>query len=161
MFRPKYLIRLWRNAFEKTEVACLGIQLIELVEFLTPIIPFHTWYGADMDANFIPEALFNFRSYNLKKIGDDLALYAMLKTTDQFLSAVFIVLKREFDNSKFIEVGTEDPKFRQIDVEGVILEIRAFDTSYFELYSDDFSLIQKISNHFKKVEIETKPTSID
>lgn len=51
-------------------------------------------------------------------------------------------------NIQGIELETEDKPFRSIACDGVFLEIRAFDTSYFEIYSEDKEIIEKISRHF-------------
>ncbi|MES2273048.1 MAG: hypothetical protein V4487_02520 [Chlamydiota bacterium] len=52
---------------------------------------------------------------------------------------------QEFINS---EISTEDEQFRALDFNGILIEIRAFDTSFFEIYSEDEGVIKKISNKF-------------
>ncbi len=86
---------------------------------------------------------------NPKKVGNIFDLLSILSITDQFLSGVFIAVKEGAQISNTIELGTEDTKFRPIEMEGVVIEIRAFDTSYFEVYTEDLSLMQKISTHFQ------------
>ncbi len=150
MFKPKYLIELWKRAFKNAEAPCLGVQLAELVEFLAPLIPPHIWYGADMDANYIPDVLFNFQSAELKKIGDLSVLLEIAKVTDQFRSGVFYAVKINSNIIKYIEVGLDDKVFEETDLDGIIIEICAFDTSYFEIYSEDRQLMDMIAAHFNE-----------
>jgi hypothetical protein len=48
------------------------------------------------------------------------------------------------------DIHTEDEQFRPLNLEGVLLEIRAFDTSFFEIYSEDGNLIQALATRFNK-----------
>jgi hypothetical protein len=48
---------------------------------------------------------------------------------------------------------TEDEPFRSINCSGVLVEIRTFDTSYFEIYLEDAVLVEKFSKLYD-VEIE-------
>jgi hypothetical protein len=64
-------------------------------------------------------------------------------------------------NSKFqadgsIELGTEDEPFRFISCNGALIEVRMFDTSYIEIYSEDEIILKKISNNFNKSRIDIK-----
>ena len=54
-----------------------------------------------------------------------------------------------------VELETEDEPFRPINANGILIEIRAFDTTYFEIYSDNKELIIKISKIYN-VKIERK-----
>lgn len=54
-----------------------------------------------------------------------------------------------------VELETEDETFRSIACDGILLEIRTFDTTYFGIYSEDYELIKKLSQLYK-VEIEKK-----
>ena len=78
-------------------------------------------------------------SFQLRKIGDSHSLINICENIDQFLSGVFIAVKEKNQNFKCqdLYIGTEDEQFRSLNFDGILIEIRAFDTSYFELYSDD------------------------
>lgn len=52
-----------------------------------------------------------------------------------------------------VELETEDEQFRSLELEGILIEIRAFDASYFELYSEDLELIKELSKIYH-MEIE-------
>jgi len=47
-----------------------------------------------------------------------------------------------------VELETEDKPFRSIDSDGILMEIRAFDTTYFGIYAEDLELITKISKQY-------------
>ncbi|NGX36928.1 MAG: hypothetical protein K1000chlam2_00074 [Chlamydiae bacterium] len=147
MFEPKYLIRLDKRAFPTEQVVCLGSQLISIIKNLSELIESHIWFCADIDAiSPIPQKL-GVDSFQLTKIGDDPSLVNLCENIDQFLSGVFIAIREKDQNLKYSDlcVGTEDDQFRSLDLDGVLIEIRAFDTSYFEIYSENQELINKLA----------------
>ena len=148
MFNAKYLVRLDKNSFADGFI-CLGKQLVIILNFLENELTPHIWYGANIDANFNTNFLEKYSSFFLKKIGNLSTLKNLAKEVDQFLFGVFIAIQKDYefsDNS--LQVDTEDDRFRPLGIEGVIIEIRAFDTSYFEIYSDDYQLIRKIADKY-------------
>lgn len=44
-----------------------------------------------------------------------------------------------------VKLETEDEPFRAINCSGVIMELRTFDTSYFEIYSENLKIIEKLA----------------
>jgi len=151
MFEPKYLIRLDKKAFSHDEVICLGSQLKSIIKNLSELIEPHVWFGADVDAiSPMPKKL-GIDSFQLRKIGDSHSLINLCENIDQFLSGVFIAVKEKDHNFKCSElrVGTEDEQFRSLNLDGILIEIRAFDTSYFEVYSDSSVLIEKLPKTYK------------
>jgi hypothetical protein len=90
-------------------------------------------------------------SFELRKIGNIHSLINLCENINQFLSGVFIAVKEKNKNSKCsdLRVGTEDEQFRPLHLDGILIEIRAFDTSYFEVYSDNFDLTGKLSKIYK------------
>ena len=150
MFAPKYLIRLDKNVFFSDQVVCLGYQLKSIIESLGKLLEPHVWFCADVDAiSPIPKKL-SIDSFQLKKIGNNSYLIELCENIDQFLSGVFIAVKESNQNIKLMDlcIGTEDDQFRFLDLNGVLIEIRAFDTSYFELYSEDAGLMRKLSKMY-------------
>ncbi|MDN3506643.1 MAG: hypothetical protein P0S96_05390 [Simkaniaceae bacterium] len=132
MFNPKYRKEITSEHF-KEEFACTGAQLISVVESLKGRLSSHVWYGADLRGA---------GHGGLQRIGADSELIEYCSKVDQFLSGVFLCIDSRYTSQNFQEIAleTEDPPFRPIDCEGVLLEIRAFDTSYFEIYSEDQEL---------------------
>jgi hypothetical protein len=152
MFYPNYLIRLKKQHFDdKSQAVCLGPQLLQILNCIEQSLSLCFWYGADMDSTFFTEDtdMLNFTDYLLKKIGDIAQLKKLVSQIDQFLSGVFIAISKDVlivDNT--IDLATLDPEFRSLDIEGVMIEIRAFDTSYLEIYSNHYELMKRIANQF-------------
>jgi len=151
MFEPTFLIRLDKKAFSHNQVVCLGSQLKSIVKNLSELIEPHVWFGADVDAiSPMPKKL-GVDSFQLGKIGDSHSLINLCENIDQFLSGVFIAVKEKNQNFKCSElrIGTEDEQFRPLNLDGILIEIRAFDTSYFEVYSDNSVLMEKLSKIYR------------
>ena len=155
MFEPKYLICLEKRSFFPEQVVCLGSQLKSIIKNLGKLVEGCIWFCAEVDAiSPIPQKL-GIESFRLKKIGNNSSLINLCENIDQFLSGVFVGV-REQNQSLQLEdlcVGTEDERFRALDLNGVLIEIRAFDTSYFEIYSESFEVMKKLSKVYN-VEIE-------
>jgi len=149
-----------KDSFNNSYAACLGVQLFELLSFIENIIPRHVWYGADLDSTSNDEIL-SFTSFSLKKMGSISSLKKIANKTEQFWSGVFLAIKSEINIKKHpIMLGTEDPEFRIINLDGIIIEIRAFDTSHFEILSEDIELIKKIAvNYHVKIVEKTENCS--
>lgn len=155
MFKENYLTRLCNENFNNNTV-CLGRQVIEIIDFLEDFLPSLVWYGSDISITANTDTIFldeKFTLYTPTKIGNSYDLKKESSKVVQFLSGVFIASEKNILWPKSLKIGTED-LFRPIEMNGIILEIRAFDTSYFEIYSDDYELIKKIATHYKS-EIES------
>lgn len=155
MFKENYLTMIYNNNFNNNTV-CLGRQVVEIINFLERFLPSLVWYGSDISITANSTTIFLDEKYTLytpTKIGTS---YDFKKESDkvlQFLSGVFIASEKDILWPQNLKIGTED-LFRPIELNGIILEIRVFDTSYFEIYSDDYELIKKIATHYKS-EIES------
>lgn len=125
---------------------CLGKQLVEILELIKSDTHNLTWYGTDVEINGSNAYRLELQGYIPKKIGSIDELISLSKSVDQFLSGIFIALPKDIGPRWNIELSTEDPRFR--DIEDAIIEIRAFDTSCFEIYSSDLAIIKKLSNKF-------------
>lgn len=157
MFNPSYRVLIAAKCFPRDGVIGLGKQLISIINSAANYLPPHHWYGTDIEA--IGK---NLKKKNLKKnqvslIGNDLQFAEYCSQIDQFIWGVFLCVGSDSSSQdiKDIEIETEDAPFRPINIDGVICEIRAFDTTYFEVYSDDFGLIKSLSKVYN-VEIEKR-----
>jgi hypothetical protein len=163
MFDPKYLIRLNTKAFSDAQAICLGSQLLSIIKTLSELIEPHIWLCADVDAlSPIPQKL-GIESFQLKKLGEDSSLIDLCENIDQFLSGIFVaIIKKNQTNLSDLDLcaGTEDEPFRSLDLDGVLIEIRAFDTSYFEIYSENKLLMEKLAELYN-VKIEKFETQVD
>jgi len=155
MFKPKYRILITSKCFPEDEVICLGSQLISIVTSIKNDLLPHIWYGADVDA--IGKGARKYNNIQLSLIGSDLQFINYCSEIDQFIWGDFLCIDSNFTSQSFqdIELETEDEPFRPINANGVLIEIRAFDTTYFEIYSDNKELITKISKIYN-VKIEKK-----
>jgi hypothetical protein len=143
------------ECFPRDISICLGTQLVSIVRSVTDFLPPHVWYACDVVANG-QNIRAGFNSAQLKKMGSDLDIIEYCSRINQFTWGVFLCVDVNFtsQNIQDIELETEDEPFRSIPCNGVILEIRTFDTSYFEIYSDNMEVIWKISQIYQ-VEVET------
>ncbi len=156
MTKPNYLINVrWPGGFN-----CLGIQLKEILEFieLYPSMRETTWYAADLDASPIAECIRDFSDIFPKKVGSTRDLIVICQNIDQFLSGVFFALNKDMQVHSDSTVETEDQLFR--DIGNAILEIRAFDTTCFEIYMNDYGLAKKIEKKFHCKILTEESTSI-
>jgi len=73
-----------------------------------------------------------------------------LSDEPQFIWGVFLCIDKKYSSQNVIgvELETEDKPFRSIDSDGILMEIRAFDTTYFGIYAEDLELITKISKQY-------------
>lgn len=150
MFQPKFKILLKKENFYPAEVICLGSQLITIIQSLKKILSQHIWYAANVDAFSEVPINLNLNSFFLEKIGDDYSFIQICQKIDQFLWGVFLAIDINYSNPNIndIEVSTEDEEFRSIELGGVLIEIRAFDTSFFELYTEDERIINQLAKIF-------------
>lgn len=152
MFEPQFHIKLGRSAFGPNEqCSCLGEQFYEILTTIEKEVSSCSWYGANIQAetNLIWGP---FESFETKKIGSTKLLKELAKKTDQFLSGIFVAIsskKLNEDAVSRIELDTEDEDFRPIEIDCVVLEIRAFDTFYFSVFSEKLFLIKKIADFFQ------------
>ena len=151
MFRPKFKILITKDNFYLDEAICLGSQLAVIVDFLAKILPPHIWYASDISAFSTAINQINFDSPFLKKVGYDSSLIKICSQINQFLSGVFLAINTIFIYNEEIEktrVMTEDEQFRSLAINEVLIEIRTFDTSFFELYTENESFAKKLAEKF-------------
>ncbi len=155
MFNPKYRILLTSKCFPLDRVVCLGTQLISIIDSVKDFLPQHMWYGADVEAVGKGARKYNLNNIQLNVIGTDLQFIKYCSEIEQFIWGVFLCIDSNFSsqNIQGIELETEDEPFRSITCEGTLIEIRAFDTTYFGIYSEDLELIKNLSKIYR-VEIE-------
>lgn len=155
MFNPSYKIVLMPKCFPEDNVICLGSQLITIVNVLKDFLPDHEWYGADVDAVGKDINKIDLKSFRLNYIGSDFSLIQYCSGIDQFIWGVFVCADSNSfpKNVQGQEVETEDEPFRSIPCTGILLEIRAFDTSYFEIYSDNEKIIDLVHEKFNSSEL--------
>ena len=158
IFNPKYRVSLTSKCFPEDRVICLGTQLISIVNALKDFLPKHIWYGADVDAVGKGAMNTNVNDIQVNLIGTDLRFIQYCSGIDQFIWGVFLCIDSSFSsqNIQGIEIEAEDEPFRSIACNGILLEIRTFDTSYFGIYSEDKKITEIISRQFNFTELTCK-----
>jgi hypothetical protein len=150
MFKPKYRILLTSKYFPQDKVIGLGTQLILIINSIKKYLLPHTWYGADVEAVGKAAKKYNLNGMQLNIIGSDLQFINYCSEIDQFIWGDFLCIDDNFISQDFqnIKLITEDKSFRSINVDGILIEIRAFDTTYFEIYSENEKLMAKVSKTY-------------
>jgi len=124
------------------DAACLGPQLEQLVKVLHLNDNSEQWYYADVETN--GASSFSCAP-GLHKVGNSEDFANLLVGTDQFQSGVFLVSR--ISSPRFrANPTTEDTHL--VDLGDADVEIRAFDTTYFEVYSRDLDLLERLSNTY-------------
>lgn len=125
-------------------VACLGLQLQGILGVITQEYPDLIWYVADINAVQVMPDDITRSDPAPKYIGSKERIIDFAGLFDQFLTGVFLAVPMEshtrMPNQMYV---TEDLPFRKIDP--AVLEIRAFDTSYFEIYSTEKHILTRLS----------------
>lgn len=158
MFNPKYRLLITKKCFPSDQCICLGSQLISIVNLLKKVLPIHIWYGANVNATGEGANELDINGLQLNLIGTDRQLLQYCSKISQFMCGVFLCVDRNDlpPNFQDIELETEDEPFRPISCDGILVEIRAFDTSYFEIYSEDERIIKELSEKFSFSELNIK-----
>jgi len=126
------------SAFEGDDVACLGRHVASVIREIEQIIPNAIWYVADVSVNQ-PTPLELVGGAEPHLVGDSTRVIESCERVDQFLSGRFWACRvdtplrvdgyrvrgRLFTDSVESELG------------GAAFELRAFDTSYIEIYAED------------------------
>lgn len=157
MFTPKCRVLITSKCFPEDKVICLGRQLISIVNSIKDFLPEHVWYGADIKAVGNGIMKYNINTVQLNVIGTDSLLIEYCSEIEQFIWGEFVCVDSRISsqNIQGVKLKTEDEPFRSIRCEGVLLEVRAFDSTYFEIYSEDIELIKKIANKYTS-QVENK-----
>jgi hypothetical protein len=147
MSKPDYRIQLTGDILPHQLVACTGEQLALVLKVLTATHQTMNWYVADviMTTDQIQWDIYS--STRPCLIGNTDTLISICGKIEQFSSGVFLgVNMNDHAISWAKEYETEDLAFE--DNEFAAVEIRAFDTTYFEIYSSDIELLNKLVEQF-------------
>ena len=157
MFKPKYRILVTSKCFPGDGVIGLGSQLILFIDSVKNYLPLHTWYACDVEAVGKNIERPDLSGVKMNLIGSDVQFTQYCFGIEQFIWGVFLCVDKKLSSQNFasIQLETEDEPFRPVNLNGILIEIRAFDTTYFEVYSEDIELLSKISNIYG-VEIDGK-----
>lgn len=153
-FKKNFKLRIWPENFIHDETACTGEQLGQLVHTIRDIVPDYQWFVADINYNDRSDDLLLDLEYELSKIGDIDDFIKFTSMISQFLSGVFLGLSPKNPsklNWKSLNgFFTEDPKHF---LHCSDIDIRAFDTCYFLVYTNRKELVTALCDRFPKIEI--------
>lgn len=152
-----YVIRLDGAVIDGDDVSCLGRQLVLIVDALGEGANRWVWFAQGIDAYHDLPAPVIRNSAEFQEIGTTEEMKQLAKAVDQFLSGTFVAIP---DDSNGIP-----PRSYQKDKNHVLLEldspiIVAFDTSYYEIYSRNKHLLERLSQRFG-VDLEHHTSQID
>jgi hypothetical protein len=118
-------------------MSCTGSQLILIINSFGKRLYDCHWYAADISVNgFLPESLIESKK-NLVKIGRTQELIQIASQINQLFSGIFIAIPEHIiDPDLNGEFDTENDPTE--DLGDAAIEIRAFDTSYFEVYYSNY-----------------------
>jgi len=125
------------------KLSCEGYQLVELLSWLQKYYD-GVWYIGDLTFNEFQSALEKYNSGTPLLIGDTNCLIEIINPEIQLFTGVFLLFTEKQENINILDIDTEAALFENFANE--IIQIRAFDTSYFEVYTYDSMLINEMKN---------------
>lgn len=141
-------LQLKAEDFGSTAASCLGWHIAEVVRAVSAARPSLTWYVADIQTSGYQfpvggQAIPSF-------IGGADTLVTMALRVDQFESGVFVGVPDNILYPQFREGGlwTEDDELA--DLGDALIEIRAFDTTFISVVSNDEALLVAIRKSILK-----------
>lgn len=145
-----YVVRLTGTQLKGESTCCSGEQLRELLHQLKSWVNDCVWHVSDVKTNNSVESLVS-GELQKQRLSTDF-LNELCSQVDQFLSGIFLAVPAKID-MPHLNPGLVTEDEPTVDLGDAILEIRAFDTSYFELYTADNKLAEWLKN-FYQAEIE-------
>jgi hypothetical protein len=140
--KPLSIIRFGANDFGANVSVCLGWQVARIILAIEYMKPGMQWHIADIETTGFQYAFK--RSPIPTRIGGYRVLIKSLLEVEQFLSGVFAGVSQEIAHPRFRSGGlwTDDDEFA--DLGDATVEVRAFDTSYISVASEDDVLLNWI-----------------
>lgn len=145
--KPTFILRLSGEQF-RSEIVCLGKQLVQILACIQDETSNFTWVAFDVfgSSNQPSEVLFP-KPYSEILSTDELILKA--KEIVQFHSGVFIGIRKGSKEIEWeIDILPETEESEGLQHPEAEIEIRPFDTSYFEIFGMDIAIGNKIKSSF-------------
>jgi hypothetical protein len=140
------LVRLDGESIDGDAVSCTGKQLAALLDAIAPPIQDCVWFIADLELLGSPTEP-RFSSPEPVRYGSTEALRKFIFPVDQILSGVFLAVSNQNVPPTWSRLyWTDEEPFTTID--DAEIEIRAFDTSYFEIVTANSDVLLELSNHY-------------
>lgn len=145
--QPTFTIRLGREQFQN-EICCLGEQFAQLLACIQQDTAQLSWYAFDVFGSS-NQSLDNLFPRPYCEINSTVDLIKMVKEIVQFHSGVFIGIKRDRNVEWHIDRLPETEEGEGLQHPDAEIEIRPFDTTYFEIYGVSSSIENKILSCFE------------
>ncbi len=130
---PELMLKVTSKCLDNDSVECTGEQLSMLVNIISVTFEDLTWYASDVDMMPYMDFWKMYHDDDLKIVGETKKLEDMSRIVPQFLSGVFIAIQNsDIGGPSIKNFSTEEEMF--VDIGNASIQIRAFDTSYFEVY---------------------------
>jgi hypothetical protein len=144
---PNYVMLLSGEKINGENVSCTGRQLLIILNELSGLVEDWVWFAADVSANNALPQVLSPQSAEPFRVGSLSKLKEACAQVDQYFSGIFLAIQSVSEEIVWSDsLSTEDARFR--DIHEAILEIRAFDTSYYEVYSVKRSLLEPLATRF-------------
>jgi hypothetical protein len=131
------------------EIVCTtGFQMTKVLQIIKEDLLNCIWYCGDISTNC---NIFDDSSKSRKeyfKLEDTEQLMKFAMQIDQFLSGVFLAIPKSICHPN-LEYNFDTERESTTDLGDAILEIRAFDTSFFEFYSSRTEITERLTEYFK------------
>jgi hypothetical protein len=140
------LVLLRGRQIDRQEFSCTGSQLKMILIVVQELLTNHQWFLADLSTNdgyLPPEIDSPIQPIRLDCI-DKLIQY--VSKVDQFLSGIFIAVPNSHEWIEMREIWDTEEILQ--DLGSASIEIHAFDTAYFEIYTNNSEILEKICVHF-------------
>lgn len=144
--KPTFILRLSGKHFQ-SEIGCLGKQLAQILASIQDETSSFNWFAFDVfgSSNQPSDVLFP-RPYSEILSTDELIKKA--KEIVQFHSGVFIGIRKGKEIGWETNTLPETEESEGLQHPEAEIEIRTFDTSYFEIYGMDIAIGNKIKSSF-------------
>lgn len=143
---PTFILRLSGKHFQ-SDLSCLGEQFAQILACIQHETSHFTWFAFDVfgSSNQPSEGLFP-KPYSEILSTDE--LINKVKEIVQFHSGVFIGIRKGKEMVWDINILPETEESEGLQHPEAEIEIRPFDTSYFEIYGMDIEIRKKIKSSF-------------
>jgi hypothetical protein len=130
------------NQINGEMVSCTGLQFVLLINSLAKQLENCYWYIADISAvgGLLPSTLVE-NSASFIKVGKTQELVQLVGQIEQLASGIFLAIPESILEPDLSgDFNTESDPTE--DLGDAVLEIRALDTSYFEVYYSEYLLLE-------------------
>lgn len=150
--KPQGVIRLTGQQINNQLVSCTGPQLVKILQVLEEHTNNYDWFTADISTNNTPPSEF-IDGEEPYRVGDTQRLIQLSLLVDQYFSGLFLAVPRGIEDPQWLGYfETESEPTTELGC--AVLEIRAFDTSYFEIYCSELETLQALSRYFSLSKID-------